>query len=101
MELATEPHSTLVYAEGYALHTERGHRGHHAWCVDPTKKVADRTWPNPEKCHYFGIAFRVEFIIGQIRETEMYDSVITPGPIGTIMGTINPTLLGPEVAKLP
>ena len=47
----------LTYVEGlaYTPQLPPGMAVAHAWVVDKAGKVIDNTWPNPEKCQYFGM----------------------------------------------
>lgn len=45
------------YAEGYAMPSSRFLAVPHAWIVTEDGTVIDPTWPDTEKCAYFGLAF--------------------------------------------
>lgn len=48
---------TLSYAEGFAWHARTGLPYLHAWGVDPSGRVWDRTWEDASACAYYGIPF--------------------------------------------
>lgn len=52
-------HPELLYVKGYATNLITML---HAWCCEPKGRVIDPTWQNPEKCDYYGIAFRTDFV---------------------------------------
>ena len=52
---------SLIYCEGFAK-SEIGFITEHAWCITSEGVVIDPTWKNPEKCEYFGIPFKLEYL---------------------------------------
>jgi len=47
------------YVEGFAVDAS-GFSVQHAWAATEDRAVIDATWPEPEACHYFGVAFTLQ-----------------------------------------
>lgn len=59
----------LTYIEGVALNIiPVGH----AWCIDRLGRVVDNTWPEPQRCQYFGIPFKTKFLMETLRKRKVY-----------------------------
>jgi hypothetical protein len=56
----TLAHSDLVYVEGYVYQPVEPIL--HAWCVDKLGIVIDNTLTSPERCKYFGVAFKTDYL---------------------------------------
>lgn len=67
--------SDLIYCEGYAAGIIPVL---HAWCVTKDGVVIDNTWDEPEKCGYFGIPFRREFVNRFTRRSGYYGLIDCP-----------------------
>lgn len=66
------------YAEGYAASESLGLPLQHAWLVNRHGDVIDRTWTYPPgSAAYFGIPFRPEFLLSEIRKNDYY-GLFTP-----------------------
>lgn len=69
--LAVESDGEYAYAEGYAYSTV-GLVTSHAWCVTREGEVVDPTWDTPELCAYLGIPIHPDFLVEQMKQTEVY-----------------------------
>lgn len=68
----------LTYVEGYACSgaLDFAFPVHHGWLVDEAGRVIDLTWEKTETATYFGVPFRSEYILEQVRKTEMWCSLL-------------------------
>lgn len=69
--LAVHNEDRYAYVEGYAYSTV-GLVTSHAWCVTREGEVIDPTWDTPEQCAYLGIPVHPDFLVEQMRQTEVY-----------------------------
>lgn len=44
----------------------------HAWCIDRSGNVIDPTYKNQEKCNYYGVIFKKEFMHKKILKNKIY-----------------------------
>jgi hypothetical protein len=66
---AAVQHSDVLYAEGYVLEPELQMPVQHAWLIDASGGVVDPTYPNTNDHAYFGIAFRGDFVVDMLTNT--------------------------------
>ncbi len=53
----------LIYVEGYASQSDEFHKPVlHAWCIDESGAVFDKTWRYAEDSSYFGIPIAREYV---------------------------------------
>lgn len=72
MQFAGDRDPPYLYAEGYALDAELGIPYQHAWLVDATGKAIDLTWHKTDGAVYYGITFKVTFVLEAMRLTGVY-----------------------------
>ncbi len=62
VKTARNSDEAFIYVEGYAVSTATALPILHAWAVDKNGSVIDATWPDPEHCTYFGVAFGRDYL---------------------------------------
>ena len=62
-----------TYCEGYAM---RMIPMLHAWCLDEQSRVVDPTWADNEETVYFGVPFRLDYVLVRQVRTNSYVSMI-------------------------
>lgn len=67
--LAEKESNKLIYCEGIATGIIPVV---HAWCITHDGIVVDPTWRDSEKCDYWGIPFRMEFVIYTMLKTKVF-----------------------------
>jgi hypothetical protein len=75
-ELAFE-NKDLTYCEGYGSASSVLRTGLeipmvHAWCIDPSGRVIDSTWDEPENGVYYGIPFLNSFLRSLLIKNNMF-----------------------------
>lgn len=69
----------FLYAEGYALDAELGIPYQHAWLVDAAGRAIDLTWQETDGAVYYGVTFKLPFVLEAMRSTEVYGVLFNLG----------------------
>lgn len=72
MQFVGDRSPPYLYAEGYALDAELGIPYQHAWLVDAAGRAIDLTWHKTDGAVYYGITFKLAFVLEAMRSTEVY-----------------------------
>jgi len=93
MTMAERNADKLIYVEGfaYAPVITPPHPVLHAWCVDQTGTVYDRTWGFDGSREYFGIPFKLSFVRKMHRLTNTY-GVLEQGVPGWTVYDLEPEI---------
>jgi hypothetical protein len=62
----------IYYAEGYAFDPALGVPLEHAWLVDNEGLAIDLTWPDVSDVIYYGVAFKSQFVIEAMQNTQFF-----------------------------
>jgi hypothetical protein len=72
MHYVGDPNPPFFYAEGYAMDCDLGVPLEHAWLVDVAGKAIDLTWRDRPGVVYFGVTFKLAFLLETMQQTEVY-----------------------------
>ena len=71
-----------TYVEGYAINSHAmALPVHHGWLVDKYAQVLDLTWEKPQGAIYFGIPFRFDYVLKEVRRTGFWGSLLLHVPL--------------------
>lgn len=79
MPFVGTPNPPFLYAEGYALDAELGIPYQHAWLVNAAGRAIDLTWQETDGAVYYGVTFKLPFVLEAMRSTEVYGVLFNPG----------------------
>lgn len=79
MPFVGTPNPPFLYAEGYALDAEFSIPYQHAWLVNAAGRAIDLTWQETEGAVYYGVTFKLPFVLEAMRSTGVYGVLFNLG----------------------